>query len=139
MPLHAVPLSADLRPAKAPERPVAQVSKKSRARLDALREGARKTRFRPYRSLEQTCLLDRHRAQPFESLAACLPEALDRQLIIYRVGEDSLSFDEAWILSMLDRIDSTDWDSLHFLIARRVSRPARVAVRMLLGACQDLE
>ncbi|WP_424972110.1 hypothetical protein [Dinoroseobacter sp. S76] len=138
MPLHAVPLSSDLRPAKAPERPVASLSKRSQAHLTALREAARTTRFRPYRSLEQTCLLDRHRAHPFESLTACLPEAIDRRLTIYRVGEDSLSFDEAWILAMLDRIDATDWDSLHFLIARRVCRPARVAVRMLLGACQDL-
>ncbi|WP_424966197.1 hypothetical protein [Dinoroseobacter sp. S375] len=138
MPPHAVPPAADLRPAKAPERPVAQLSEKGRARLTALRDAARQTRFRPYCSLEQTCLTDRHRAHPFESLAACLPEALDRRIIIYRLGEDSLSFDEAWILSMLDRIDATDWDSLHFLIARRVCRPARVAVRMLLGACQDL-
>lgn len=138
MPLHAVPLSTDLRPARAPERPVASLSAKSRARLRALRDAARRTRFRPYCSLEQTCLLDQHRVHPFESLAACLPQAIERRLTIYRVGEDSLSFDEAWILAMLDRIDATDWDSLHFLIARRVHRPARVAVRMLLGACQDL-
>jgi hypothetical protein len=69
-------------------------------------------------------------------MVECLPEAVGSSLVIYRVGEGNLSFDESWILAMLERVDATDWDSLHFLIARRVSRPFRVAVRVLLGACQ---
>ncbi|ABV95932.1 hypothetical protein Dshi_4222 (plasmid) [Dinoroseobacter shibae DFL 12 = DSM 16493] len=137
MSLHAVQTPAELRPARAPERPVSALSETGRARLAALREAARVARARPYRSLEATCLSERGRTDPYESLVECLPEAVARPLVIYRGAEDSLSFDEAWILTMLERIDSTDWDSLHFLIARRVCRPFRVAVRVLLGACQD--
>lgn len=107
-------------------------------RLRALRGAARVTRTRPYRSLVETCLSGRERCDPYESLAECLPEALGRPLVIYRPAEPCVSFDEAWVLSMLERIDSADWDSLHFLIARRVCREMRVAVRVLLGACQDL-
>lgn len=136
MSLHAVQLPRPQHPAKAPERSVASLSAAGRARLSALRAAARVTRTRPYRSLVETCLTERERTDPFESLVECLPEAVGRPLVVYRSGEGSLSFDEAWVLTMLDRIDSTDWDSLHFLIARRVSRPARVAVRVLLGACQ---
>ena len=144
MPLHAVQTSyatagcPDHGFRKVPDTRVSGLTAKDHARLQALRLAARRTRVSPHRSLEQTSLTAQDRTTPFASLTRCLPLALGHTPVIYRADEDSLSFDEAWVLRLLDRVDATDWESLHFLIARRVPRRARVAMRVLLGACQDV-
>lgn len=142
--LRADHIDVPSRGSKPPEKPVSCLSDAGQRRLGLLRAAARAGRARPYQSLDMACAAwhaaeDAPRAsqQAYETLVRCLPEALKRPLAIYRQGEPSLSFDEAWILSLFDRIAAEDWDSLHFLISSRTPRAARVALRVLLGACQD--
>lgn len=136
MTLRAVSFLSDPAPAPVQGPSVATLSAPARAQLVALREAARWTRARPHRPLMATGEAEAGHTDPYETLVQCLPQALAGPLVIYRHGEPGLSFDEAWVLGLLDRLAAEDWDSLQFLIARRVARPARVAVRVLLGACQ---
>ncbi len=54
-----------------------------------------------------------------------LPQAFGRQVIIHRPETVELSWDEKWLLSIIEAVSRADYDSVHFLIQTVVKRKHR--------------
>ena len=67
-----------------------------------------------------------------QALFRALPTLLPNGFRLYRPGDDQVSFDEAWLLQLLDRARAGDTDSLTFLIKRRIPRHAERQVAFLV-------
>jgi len=66
-----------------------------------------------------------------EALLRLLPVATGRRVTFRRPGAGSRSFDEAWVLTLLDSIRAGDADSVRFALASRVATHMRRPVRFL--------
>lgn len=66
------------------------------------------------------------------TLAAFLPQALDRRPVLWRPGAPGLSFDERWLAALFAALAAGDRDSERFLAGRRVRPRARWALRGLM-------
>jgi len=65
------------------------------------------------------------------SLVATAPQVTGRHLTFYRPGEADVSFDEAWLLALVEAAARGDGDSLRFLTIRHVAPPARARIAFL--------
>lgn len=70
-------------------------------------------------------------AEVAEALMRVLPEALGRRPRFYRPGVKSVSFDEAWILRLIEAHLAGRPDDVAFLIGSRVVPPLRRQVGFL--------
>ena len=65
------------------------------------------------------------------SLVATAPQATGRHLTFYRPDEADISFDESWLLALVEAAARGDGDSLRFLTIRHVAPPARARMAFL--------
>ncbi|MEM1346200.1 MAG: hypothetical protein AAGI34_16680 [Pseudomonadota bacterium] len=109
------------------------------SRLEHLRRCAQRCRLCPRQSCDALCLALRQTAAEADGDAfACallrvLPEALGKRLVLHRPGSAELSFDEAWLLRLIDAAEREDADTLSFALTSRVHPALRRSVRFLVG------
>lgn len=65
------------------------------------------------------------------ALVAIAPHATGRHLTFYRPGEAEVSFDESWVLALVEAAARGDGDSLRFLVIRHVARASRARIALL--------
>ncbi len=70
-------------------------------------------------------------------LMKCLSTLLGRQPVLYRPGEQETSFDEVWLMSMVEAIERDDIDSLTFLLRSRLPREACRNVGFLIRSVSE--
>ncbi len=90
------------------------------------------TAFDPHRTCE-LLTLDRHTTLRTYStaLGLSLQPALGAPPLLGHVGAAELTFDEAWLLRLLDRSRHVDAESVAFLISSRVTYRLRAAIAFL--------
>jgi hypothetical protein len=110
--------------------------------LDGLRRLALESRLERRVEPDRACAL--LRTEPEAAAAAyarallrILPAATGRRIIFHRPGVESLTFDEAWLLRLIEAIRGRDGDSLRFAICSRVARGMRGPVRFLAEGLAD--
>ncbi|MEM8579992.1 MAG: hypothetical protein AAGF50_02190 [Pseudomonadota bacterium] len=133
-----------LRMGKDPVRAVAPYmpSDEERRFLNLLRLVGRDCRAKARADLFQACAtlsVDSSAAKMAhaEVLMRCLSQALEKTPIFYRPGEQSLSFDEAWLLQLASAIARGDTDSRTFLLHSRIVPHARRNCAFLVSAIVD--
>ncbi len=108
------------------------------ARLDLLRRHAAAARHGRRIDIFRACTLiaaedarvaDAHA----DVLMRTLPEALGHQPVFHRPGTSERSFDEAWLMRLIERVEAGDADSATFLAARRVDRVQRRSLLFLVS------
>ncbi len=132
-------LRSQFEPRKAPAAPVPVVT---RPCLDYLRSIAQKARSKPRAHLFEACaLLHANRSASLEAhtdaLVRCLGEAMGRMPRLLAPQEVEVSFDEAWLISLLRASAQQDKASVSFLLASRVAPPHRRLIRFLTGRIAD--
>lgn len=107
-----------------------------------LRLSALACRAAPRGSLRACALLDPDAgAEDYAmALARTLPEMTMRRPVIWRPGATGRSFDEDWLLSLLDALRRRDGASLRFLTRSRVRPEAAPYLLLVLrGLCERLD
>ena len=107
------------------------------ARLEMLRAQAARCRTAAHLDLHRACTLlplDRELAPVVfaRALLRTLGQALGKRLVIHRPGSDEVSFDERWLLRVIERLESGDTDSFTFLLSRRIPHEYRRSVAFLV-------
>ncbi|MEL6523258.1 MAG: hypothetical protein AAFQ66_19955 [Pseudomonadota bacterium] len=92
--------------------------------------------MKPHTNLFEACALlhaDRNRtfAAHAEALVRCLNEALGCRAIFFRPGTTDISFDEAWLMRLVECERRGDESSISLLLGRRVARENRRLIRYL--------
>ena len=64
-------------------------------------------------------------SEMLEIFIRSLPEAFGRQVVIHNPRTKQLSWDEKWLLSMIEAVSRADYDSVHFLIRSAVKQKHR--------------
>ena len=64
-------------------------------------------------------------SEMLEIFIRSLPEAFGRQIVIHNPGTKQLSWDEKWLLSIIEAVSRADYDSVHFLIRSAVKQKHR--------------
>ena len=72
-----------------------------------------------------------------ETLVKCLPQALGARPVFYAPGEGEYSFDEAWLMRLIQSATGQDLDSFAFLIKSRVPPVAQRNLAFLVHAMAD--
>lgn len=106
--------------------------------LDEVREAASRCEAQPRIELFHACAMlsdDRNRSRRAfrDALLRTLAEGLDRRPVFYRPRSRELSFDERWLMALIDAVERGDADSLAFLTASRLRPHARRQVLFLVG------
>ncbi|MEP4194429.1 MAG: hypothetical protein ABJL99_02215 [Aliishimia sp.] len=96
----------------------------ARALIMHLRMVALACRTKPRTDLFQACALltldkTQARTSHAEALMRCLPDCLGKTPVTHRPGEQEISFDEAWLLSLAQAEARKDENSTTFLLASR--------------------
>ena len=71
---------------------------------------------------------------PLGVLLQRLPAMLGRRLVFHEHGARDVSFDEAWLLNLLDAVRSADEDRYRFALLSRMPRDRASALHFLV--CQ---
>lgn len=114
-----------------------------RAVLNRVRFHASTCRASAYLDIYQACSVIDPTAPDAEDvqirvLLRVLGQALDKQPTFLRPGEQSLSFDESWLIAaLLARLNKDD-DSFAFLIQSRVALPKRRVFGLLLTRLAEI-
>ena len=106
--------------------------------LNLVRRAAMDCRTKPRADLFRACALlqvDRIASQQahVEVLVRCLPQALGKQARTFAPGVSETTFDEAWLCQIRSALLRDDLDSVHFLIASRVTRELRRQIKFLIA------
>ncbi len=113
-----------------------EVSDFSHPLLNRLRLLARGCRTQARLDVEHACALLSSSACGLEQSARALVRAagqvVERPLCFRIPGCKELSFDEEWLLRLLDRAAANDGASVNFLIASRIERSKRYGFRSLI-------
>ena len=64
-------------------------------------------------------------SEMLEIFIRSLPQAFGRQITIHLPGTARLSWDEKWLLSIVNAVSRSDYDSVHFLIQSVVRQKHR--------------
>jgi hypothetical protein len=110
--------------------------------LDYFRLVAQKARSKPRAHLFEACaLLHADRSASLDAhadaLMRCLGEALDRMPRLLAPQEAEVSFDEAWLISLVRASSRQDRASVSFLLASRVAPPHRRLIGFLIGRISE--
>ena len=122
--------------------PDRRVTERSMHILNQLRMVSLQCRSSARIDLEQACALllaDPADAQlrHAEILMRGFHQAVVKRPVLYRPGTVELSFDEAWLGSLLDALNRGDDDSFQFLIQSRVPRWTRRNLAFLIRSVSD--
>jgi hypothetical protein len=98
--------------------------------LERARACALEVRAYPRLDILRACQLisldiDLLSSEMLEIFIRSLPQAFGRQIIIHRPGAEQLSWDEKWLLSIIEAVSRADYDSVHFLIESVVKQKHR--------------
>ncbi|MEM7724484.1 MAG: hypothetical protein AAF376_19245 [Pseudomonadota bacterium] len=104
------------------------------ARLDWLRAIAARCRCTARTDLFRACaVLSEDRSAAAKAYAEALIRAMPSgRMTFYQPGSRDLSFDERWLLALMDAAERGDEASLTFLMARRLPRHTRRSVGVLV-------
>jgi len=110
---------------------------KGSAMLAVLRDEAARCRVAPHLDLFEACsllTLDETKASErfATALLRTLSQALGQRVIVHSPGSGEISFDEAWLLRLMERLSAGDNDSAAFLLSRRVPQMYRRSLIFLL-------
>lgn len=105
--------------------------------IDELREASWRCQAQPRMDLFEACAMlsrDRTRSRMAfrDALLRTLAEGLDRRAVFYRPRASDLSFDEQWLMALIDAVERNDRHSLAFLAASRLKPHARRQVLFLV-------
>lgn len=106
-------------------------------RLELLRAQAARCRAASHLDLYRACsllTLDRDKAPVLfaRALLRTLGQALGKRPVIHGPGSAEISFDESWLIRLIDRLECGDTDSFTFLLSRRIPHEHRRSVAFLL-------
>ena len=98
--------------------------------LERARACALEVRAYPRLDILKACQLisldiDLLSSEMLEIFIRSLPEAFGRQIVIHHPGTKQLSWDEKWLLSMIEAVSRADYDSVQFLICSAVKQKHR--------------
>lgn len=71
------------------------------------------------------------------ALLRFLPVALGKRVVFHRPGAQSLTFDEAWLMRLVNAVRTDDQDAIYFALSSRVARHLRAPMRRLAELCAD--
>lgn len=109
-----------------------------RATLSLIRFAARACRASARLDLERACaIIDATPDTALHALISALPDALRQPFRVYGLHEVDLTFDERWLLSVIDAMRRNDMDSVWFLVTRRVPLHSRRWLIVLLRRVTD--
>ena len=72
-----------------------------------------------------SCEIELLSSEMLELFIRSLPQAFGRQSIFHLPGTGRLSWDEKWLLSIVNAVSRADYDSVHFLIQSVVRKKHR--------------
>ena len=106
--------------------------------LDGLREAALRAHCARRLELFQACaMLSGDRAQSHaafrDALLRTLSQGLRRRPVLFRPGVPETSFDERWLLALIDSVIRDDAPSIRFLSASRIAAHARRSLLFLVA------
>lgn len=109
-----------------------------RAVLNELRQSALRCRSSARSDLFEACAVllvarRQNRNAAIDTLMRCLAQALGRAPVLFRPGEQEMSFDEAWLLRAISAAGRGEEDNLRFLIHSRISPTYRRNTGFLIG------
>ena len=98
--------------------------------LERARACAMEVRAYPRLDILKACQLisldiDLLSSEMLEIFIRSLPAAFGRQVVIHNPGTKQLSWDEKWLLSIIEAVSRADYDSVHFLIRSAVKQKHR--------------
>ena len=98
--------------------------------LDRLRTCKDKVRCYPKLEIFKAChliTLDKNilNCDILELFIRMLPEAIGRQIQIYKPQSNQVSWDEKWIISLIEAISRADYDSVYFLVTSNIKKKYR--------------
>ncbi len=71
-------------------------------------------------------------------LLQLMPKALRRRVVFHRPGARETTFDEDWLLCLMESVRRGDEDSITFALASRVDRALQPTMRRLIERTVDL-
>ena len=131
----ALPFEQPANPAQVPHRDL----------LDDLRNESCRCQTRPRLALFEACaMLSENRRQSRDAfrdaLLRTLAEGFGRRPVFFEPGSPDVSFDERWLLALIDATRRDDADSVAFLSTSRVAVHARRSLVFLVaGLARHLE
>jgi len=132
-------------PKRVPHAPTTEIAEAERPLLERIRRAAARCRVARHIDLFGACACLSHgaaRSAPAfaDALLRTLAEAFGRHVRIYAPGSREVSFDEAWLVSLLRAQARDDTPSVTFLLHARVAPDARRCVGFLsAGVAERLE
>ena len=113
-----------------------QVSDEARRMLNHLRMVGMKCRAAAHTDMFEACALlatDKSKARIAHAdvLMRCLREAIGKHPTVFSPGTTSLSFDEAWLVELIEAAGRNDQPSFTFLLHSRVQPHARRSMTFL--------
>ena len=66
-----------------------------------------------------------------ELLIRSMPDTFGRNLKFFNKGENEISWDERWLVTLIDCVSRADFDSVHFLINSVVQKEYRAEFKTL--------
>ncbi len=128
------------------DRPVAspaqQMPAQARGVLNALRIIAMECRAEARADVFEACALlsnERSVAQDAHAraLIRCFGQVLGVRPVFYRPGTVQMSFDEAWLMRLVQCRRNGEWDSFQFLLRSRVGKDQRRNMAFLIGGVSE--
>lgn len=106
--------------------------------IDELREASWRCQAQPRIGLFEACAMlsrdcTRSRMTFRDALLRTLAEGLDRRAVFYRPHASDLSFDERWLMALIDAVVHDDHHSLAFLTASRLKPHTRRQILFLVS------
>ena len=139
-----ITLVRDAAPVAAAKRPQARIvarvddlSPEMKADLAALRMAALSCRSAARLDVFEACAslsLEPDPSVSTEALIRALPQAFGLRPVLFRPGNPAVSFDEAWLLRLIDAQRMGRTDDAAFLLTSRVAASMRRHVGFLAGA-----
>ncbi|WP_069298303.1 hypothetical protein [Neptunicoccus sediminis] len=115
-----------------PLRSPAQTRRLNRLRLSAMRCRA-SARVDVSAACNLLCVDEAQSSLRFEeALLRSLHQGLGRKPRFYGVGETEESFDEQWLLQVLDAAEQGDMASVEFLVRSRIAKTMQRSIRFLI-------
>ena len=98
--------------------------------LERIRRCASQVRCYPRLDVFEACQLISYDADLLDSEATqmflrTMPQAIGRRLVIYRSHTNALSWDERWIISLIESVTRADYDSVYFMVNAVVQKKYR--------------
>ncbi|MEM8554150.1 MAG: hypothetical protein AAGF71_04910 [Pseudomonadota bacterium] len=133
--MHA--FASDTTTSTAPADRVSDLTAEQQTWLKNIRRLAGRARVEPQLDMHRACL--QIGAKPCDTDGVCvqsllrtLSQAIGRRAIFHATDAQQISFDEAWLLRLWERMAADDTDSVGFLLSSRVALPYRRPLIFLL-------